>query len=117
MQMHVRAVNFQMSDALGEHAERRLHAALDRFEPKIGRVDLRLTDDHGPRHGTMMHCCIEANLNGFGNVLVEQDAPDLFEAIDRAAGRLKRTVRRCINRRRDTKMRSLQHRPAMLAAG
>jgi len=114
MQMYVRAINFQMSSTLGDHAKRRLHAALDRFETQIGRVDLRLTDDHGPRHGTTMHCCIEANVNGMGNVLVEQDAPDLFEAVDRAAGRLKRTVRRCINRRRDTRLRDAHTRSAAL---
>ncbi|MEO1235771.1 MAG: HPF/RaiA family ribosome-associated protein [Planctomycetota bacterium] len=103
--MYVRAVNFQMSEALGDHAERRLHAALDRYESRLGTVSLRLTDDHGPRHGTTMHCCIEAAVRGAGSVLVEQDAPDLFEAIDRAAGRMKRTVRRAINRRRHAQMR------------
>lgn len=108
MDLEVRAVNFQMSDSLGDHAQRRLHAALDRFESNISWVNLRLTDDHGKRHGPTMHCCIEAAVRGAGSVMVEQDADDLFAAIDRAAGRMKRTVRRCINRRRDSRLRDLR---------
>ncbi|MEM8738014.1 MAG: HPF/RaiA family ribosome-associated protein [Planctomycetota bacterium] len=108
MDLDVRAVNFQISDSVGRHAHRRLHAALDRYKTKIGRVHLRLTDDHGKRHGTTMHCCLEAALLSGGMVLIEQDSPDLFEAIDRAAGRLKRTVRRSLNRRRDTRLREVR---------
>ncbi|MEM7677550.1 MAG: HPF/RaiA family ribosome-associated protein [Myxococcota bacterium] len=111
MKLDVRAVNFQISDSVDEHAERRLHAALDRFEPRIGSVMLKMTDDHGPKHGTTMHCCIEAILKNGDSVIVEQDAPDLFQAIDKAAGRLKRTVRRCINRKRDSQLR--EARPAL----
>lgn len=105
MNLDVRAVNFQISDSVDDHAQRRLHAALDRFEPRLDWVNLRLTDDHGKRHGQTMHCCIEAALRGGGSVMIEQDAEDLFTAIDKAAGRMKRTVRRSINRRRDTKLR------------
>ena len=105
MNVDVRAVNFQMSETLGTHAERRLHSALDRYEHRLGSIHLRLTDDHGKRHGTTMHCCVEAAIRGAGTIVVEQDAPDMFEAIDLAAGRLKRTVRRCLNRRRDSRLR------------
>jgi len=105
MNLDVRAVNFQMSESLGDHAERRLHAALDRFESKIGWVNLRLTDDHGTKHGATMRCCIEAALLNGSSVMVEQDAPDLFESIDKAASRLKRAVRRAINRKRDARLR------------
>lgn len=112
MEMDVRAVNFQMSESLDDHAQRRLHAALDRFESKIGSVNLRMTNDHGPRHGVTMHCCLQAVLKNGASVMVEQDAPDLFEAIDRAAGRMKRTVRRCINRKRETPIRDA--RPALV---
>lgn len=105
MNLDVRAVNFQISDSVDSHAQRRLHAALDRFEPRLSWVNLRLTDDHGKRHGKTMHCCIEAAIRGGGSVLIEQDDADVFTAIDKAAGRMKRTVRRSINRRRDSRMR------------
>ena len=105
MNLDVRAVNFQISETVDDHAQRRLHAALDRFEPRLNWVNLRLTDDHGKRHGKTMHCYIEAALRGGGSVLIEQDAEDLFTAIDKAAGRMKRAVRRCLNRRRDTRLR------------
>jgi len=105
MKIHVRAVNFQMSESVDDHARHRLHAALDRFESRIDSVMLRLTDDHGPKHGTTIHCSIEAFLTNGDSVMVEQDSPDFFVAIDKAAGRMKRTVRRCINRKRDSKLR------------
>lgn len=111
MKIHVRAVNFQMSESVESHAQHRLHAALDRFESRIASVKLRLTDDHGPKHGTTIHCAIEALLKNGDSVMVEQDSPDYFVAIDKAAGRMKRTVRRCINRKRDSQLRSA--RPAM----
>jgi ribosomal subunit interface protein len=111
MKVDVRAVNFQMSPTLGQHAEHRLQTALDRYEHRLGSVHLRLTDDHGKRHGTTMHCCVEAAIRGVGRVIVEQDAPNLFEAIDRAAGRLKRSVRRSLNRRRDTQLRAARTAP------
>lgn len=106
MKIDVRAVNFQMSESLDDHAQRRIQAALDRFEPRIGWVHLRLRDDHGTRHGTTIHCCIEAAIQGRGNVVVEQEAPNLWAAIDQAAGRMKRTVRRCINKERDSQSRT-----------
>ncbi len=106
MKIHVRAVNFQMSESVDEHAQHRLLAALDRFESRIASVMLRLTDDHGPRHGTTIHCAIEAILKNGDSVMVEQDAADYFVAIDKAAGRMKRTVRRCINRKRDCQLRA-----------
>ncbi|MEM9883693.1 MAG: HPF/RaiA family ribosome-associated protein [Planctomycetota bacterium] len=116
MNLDVRAVNFQISESVGRHAERRLHAALDRFESKIAGVNLRLTDDHGPKHGPSVHCVIEAVLRRGGSVMVEQDAPDLFQAIDRGAGRLKRTVRRAINRKRDSQLRDVRDQRGVAAA-
>ncbi|MEM1109838.1 MAG: HPF/RaiA family ribosome-associated protein [Planctomycetota bacterium] len=110
MKIHVRAVNFQISESVDQHAHTRLHAALDRFESRLASVKIRLTDDHGPKHGTTIHCAIEAILKNGDSVMVEQDAPDHFAAIDKAAGRMKRTVRRCINRKRAVRIR--EARPA-----
>lgn len=105
MRLDVRAVNFQMSESLGDHAQRRLHAALDRFEPRVEHVELRLVDDHGRRHGVSMHCVIDAAIRGCGRLHIDQEAADLFQAVDMAAGRIKRSVRRRINRRRDVRLR------------
>ncbi|MEM6853467.1 MAG: HPF/RaiA family ribosome-associated protein [Planctomycetota bacterium] len=111
MKTYVRAVNFQMSESVLSHAESRLHAALDRFGSRIASLKLRLTDDHGPKHGTTIHCTLEAILKNGDTVMVEQNAPDHFVAIDKAAGRMKRTVRRCINRKRDSRIR--EARPSL----
>ena len=52
-----------------------------------------------------MHCVIDTSVRGCGRLHVDQEAADVFTAIDRAAERIKTTVRRKINRHRDRKLR------------
>ncbi|MEM9415309.1 MAG: HPF/RaiA family ribosome-associated protein [Planctomycetota bacterium] len=100
MQMHVRTLNLDASSALDEHARDRLEAALSHFVGRVGAVDVRLEDLHGHRHGQEMRCSVRVHLDGAGAVMIEQVDPDIYHAIDTAAHRLKRVVRRKIGRSR-----------------
>ncbi|XAL98908.1 ribosome-associated translation inhibitor RaiA [Phycisphaeraceae bacterium D3-23] len=100
MQMNIRTLNLDASPALDDHATERLEAALAHFAGRVGAVDVRLEDIHGHRHGQEMRCTLRVHLEGAGVVMIEQVDPDIYHAIDTAAHRLKRVVRRKINRSR-----------------
>lgn len=100
MQMYIRTLNLDASHALDEHARDRLGAALSHFFGRVGAVDVRLEDMHGHRHGQEMRCALRVHLEGAGVVMIEQVDPDIYHAIDTAAHRLKRAVRRKVGRSR-----------------
>lgn len=100
MTVDVQAINFGSSQPLFEHARRRLDASLDRFAQRIRRVSVKLEDENGPKGGQDMRCQIEVELDRHGRVIIEQHDSDPYVAVDRAADRAKRTVRRAIGRAR-----------------
>ena len=85
-----------------QHAEERIAAALDNFEHRIQGVWVNLSDDHGKRHGQEMICQVRVQLSGVGMIQVEKHRSNLDAAIEDVADSLKRTVRRKLNRLRDT---------------
>ena len=101
MTVDVQSVNFGSSQALFAHAERRIQSSLERFSRRIRRVSIRLWDENGPKGGRDMRCRVHVSLGPYGEVFIEQHDADMYAAIDRAADRVKRTVRRTLNKRRD----------------
>lgn len=77
-----------------ERIERRLGFALGRFGDHVGRVAVHLTDVNGPRRGADKRCKVVAEVLGYGPVVVEDTELTLDAAIDRAADRIGRAVRR-----------------------
>ena len=101
MRFDVRCLHLDNSEHVDRHARERLSAALSNFQPRIERVDVLLEDLHGVKHGVERCCTLRITLIGAGDVLIQHVDPDIYHAIDEAARRAKRTVRRRINRRRD----------------
>ena len=100
MQMQIRTLNLDNSAALDAHARERLAIALEHFESRVDSVDVRLEDMHGTRHGQELRCTVRVHVRGAGAVMVEQIDPDIYHAIDTAAHRVKRAVKRRVNRSR-----------------
>lgn len=101
MQIDINADSFSLTDALRSHAERRLRFALTFSHEHIQRIVMRLSDVNGPRGGADKCCHLQVVLAGLHDVVVEDVEADLYVAIDRAANRAGRTVRRRLTRRRD----------------
>ncbi|WP_428386591.1 HPF/RaiA family ribosome-associated protein [Mucisphaera sp.] len=101
MNVDVHALNIDRSETLVQHARDRISAALERFSRRVSRVRVRLSDKNGPRGGSDMHCQMQVDVMGCGLVIVEQTDTDVYQAVDQAAERMKRTVRRAINKKRD----------------
>jgi len=100
MKVTVRTLGMEPTEAIGSHAERRVQFAIGRFGARIGAVSVRLGDANGPRGGCDKTCRLVATVEGAGQVVVEDEDPDLYAAIDRATTRLGRAVARALERRR-----------------
>ncbi|HHJ16919.1 MAG TPA: HPF/RaiA family ribosome-associated protein [Gammaproteobacteria bacterium] len=100
MQIDIQARNFQLTEALSNHTERRLGFALSARDDHIQRVIVRLSDINGPRGGVDKHCHIQVVLAHMPDVVIEDTEADLYAAIDRAADRAGRTVARRLARQR-----------------
>jgi len=115
MQLEIRATNFGLEPGVRNHIERRIMMSLDRYAPRVGRVEVVVTNMLGRNHVRQLQCRVLAKLLHAQDVVVEQTDADLVTAVDRAAGRLKRTVRRYINRRRASARRENQSRARFAA--
>lgn len=101
MRFDVRCLHLDNSEHVDRHARERLEAALSNFQSRVERVDVLLEDLHGVKHGVERCCTVRVSLTGAGDVHLRHVHADIYSAIDEAARRVKRTVRRRINRRRD----------------
>lgn len=101
MKFEVRCVHLDNSEHVDRHARERLSSALGNFAKRIERIDVLLDDLHGPKHGVERRCVVRVVIQGASDAQVQHIDADIYHAIDEAARRLKRTVRRRINRRRD----------------
>ncbi|MDL1872146.1 ribosome-associated translation inhibitor RaiA [Deltaproteobacteria bacterium PRO3] len=106
MKTDIRGVKKLISPAIREHARRRIHFALGRFEDRILSLTLRLSDPNGPRGGQDKCCKIEAKLRGSSSLFVEETGTDLYAAIDLAVERLGHAIRRHVEKRKDVPRRA-----------
>ena len=101
MQIEVVGVHLDVTSSLEEYVKHRIELSLDRFEDRILGITIRLHDISGPHGPGTKRCHMEVILLHREAVIVEQDHTDIYTAVDKAGSRLKRTVRRHINRVRD----------------
>jgi len=104
MTVDIRAMNFELTDAIRDHALKRLDAVLTRFGDRVSAVAVRLGDVNGTRGGIDKRCHLEAALPGAAAVVVEHTDKDLYEAINQATGRLKRALGRQVGRDRSARL-------------
>lgn len=86
------------TEALREHAIRRLSFAVRRFKHRVRHLTVRLIDENGPRRGVDSRCSISADLVDGRQLFVEATAAWPFAAITLAAGRLSEVLRRKADR-------------------
>ena len=108
MQIFIQAHGFELTAALREHVERRIHFALGRTAEHIHKVSVRLSDLNGPRGGEDKRCRILVTVAAAPELLIEDIEPDLYVAIDRAADRAGRTLARQLARQREHRHEQLR---------
>lgn len=94
MLVHIQSRHFSLSDALSEYVKSKLQVTLGRYETKIIRVDVSLFDINGPKGGEDKCCKIIVKVNGYGSVVVQETAEDLYDAINTSSRRARRAVKR-----------------------
>jgi ribosome-associated translation inhibitor RaiA len=77
-------------------------AAVDRFETRITRLEVHLSDTNGPKHGeNEKRAVIEARVGGLRPIAVSHEAPTLLEAIEGASNKLERALDHTLGRLED----------------
>lgn len=94
MRLHIHGQGLTFGGAERERVERRFGFALGRFGDSVGRVTVHLVDVNGPRGGADKRCRAVVEVAGHRPVVVEDADARLEVAIDRAADRVGRAVRR-----------------------
>lgn len=100
MLIEVHLSRVPVSAALKPQIEERLNVALQRFQERVGRVSVSLTDCNGPRGGVDKQCRIVAAVRPFGQLVVEGRGENIPAAFETTSNRLKQVVRRLIGKRR-----------------
>ena len=90
MHVELRIRNTDLANVLRGYTDRRLRFALSRFGDRVGRVVVSVSEYNDTDQGIVKSCHIGAELRPFGQVAARETAPDLYTAIDRAAGRMGR---------------------------
>lgn len=113
MLIDTRAIGFALTDALAGHVEFRLRAALDPFAGNVLKVTVRLDDVNASRGGIDKRCTIVAALRRRGVVIAEATHENLYVAVDEAATRIRRSLKRARTRRVSLQRKDAQ-RPGAL---
>lgn len=80
---------------------------LERFAPRITRVQAHLSDVNSHKLGKAdKHCVLEAHVGGLKPIAVHHDASDIDAAVDGAVGKLWRALDHELGRLDDTPGRS-----------
>jgi putative sigma-54 modulation protein len=98
MQVDIQTRGFSLTDALLGYSQRRVLGAMAYTSGHINRVVIHLSDINGPRGGADKRCRIQVALAGIPDVVVEDTEVNMYDAIDRAVNRAKRTVMRKVDR-------------------
>lgn len=104
MQIQVRSKNLYVPAEVRGYVERRVHFALGRFEQKVQSVMVRLEDVNGSRRGIDQQCRIHVKGIPSLNIVAEQTEGNIYAAINGAAERAARAVRKTVGRLRDNRV-------------
>lgn len=108
MQIQVNAGHhIEGGEELIRQVEGVVQGALDRFSDRITRVEVHLTDENGSEKSgdSDKKCVMEARLAGFQPITVSANGSNLEQALDAAADKLEKTLKRTLERLEDPKGR------------
>lgn len=108
MEVEIQARKLPLSRKLRRYAEQRVRSALTRFDERITKVSLWLSDVNGPKGGTDKNCQVQISIAGKPDVIVEETRANLYVAVNRALERAGLTVVRKLTRQRTRGKRAAQ---------
>jgi ribosome-associated translation inhibitor RaiA len=78
-----------------------VEGAVDRFQSRITRIEVHLSDNNGPKHGAK-RTVIEARVAGLRPIAVAHEAATMPEALDGATDKLTRALEHTLGRLNET---------------
>lgn len=89
-------------DLLTKHVENLINSSLNSFKDQVTRVVVYLADENSHKGGDGdLRCTMEARIRGLKPIAVTHHAENINSAIDGAAERITRSVRKTVEKRRE----------------
>jgi len=101
MRIEIHTGNFDLTESLREHVERRIQFTLSWSQHRLQKVMVRLDDINGPKGGADKSCRIQIPVVGAKTIVIEEIQSNLYMAIDRAIERAGRALSRQLARKRE----------------
>jgi ribosomal subunit interface protein len=111
MNVRIQTQGFSLTPAIGAWVHEQMRNTIRRYSDELIGVDVFLRDLNGPKGGHDKQAIVRLHIRHNAPIAVTSTYDDLYKAIDEAARRAGRTVRKNIKRRRQIERR----RPAYLA--
>lgn len=94
--------NIEGHEDLAEQVTSVVESSLSRFSDRITRVEVHLSDQNGEKSGQEdKRCVLEARLEGRRPTAVTHHAGSIGEAIEGAAGKLKRSLETTVQKEKE----------------
>jgi len=114
MLIDARAMGFGLTSAISSHVEARMRSALGPFSEWVSKATVRLTDVNADRGGNDKRCSIVVALRRHGLAVADVTNQDLYAAVNKAADRIRRAVKRATKRRLARERRDPQRPRALV---
>jgi ribosome-associated translation inhibitor RaiA len=114
MHIDICGLNFRLTDAIARHIQRRVRLALGWASDSVAGAMVRVGDTNGHRGGVDKCCHIVVWLRSRRTLSGRAVDRDLYAAVDGAAARLRRSLRKELGRRRTLERESGILRPLRL---
>lgn len=96
--IHVSSKGFILSSELRDDVEDRVTTALERFQERIGRVNVFLADENGPKNGIDKSLRVIIDLERLPLIVLEEKGDSWNSVLDRACERASYNVSRQVER-------------------
>jgi ribosomal subunit interface protein len=116
MLIDTRTIGFPLTDAILRHVEARFETALGPFAGSVLKASIRLEDINADHGGIDKRCSVVVSLRRRTMIIAEALDRDLYAAIDQAATRVRRSVRKAISQVHDRQRRSQPVAPGLQTA-
>lgn len=93
MHIEMNASGFALSPAIADRLRGSVEQELGHLSGRLTRIEAHVGDHNAQKHGDSdKRCMLEARPRGLDPVAVTAEHADLYEAIDDAAGKLRRAL-------------------------
>ncbi len=98
MLIQVSGKGFELGSELRAEVKGKMEGALERFSSRIGRVNVFLADENGPKNGIDKSLRVIIDLERLPLIVLEEKGEEWLSILDRSAERAAHTVSRQVER-------------------